>query len=165
MRKLQVLFYMLILQPGLAFCQYSGYTRVIWPGDYLIKLEHPDADSVTCSLKISKPSPTMLRKTWWGVYEESPISVVDDITFSVDGKKIGTPLSSFADLSNTQYAKLSKTNAGYRLVILGGDGASSYRTSIDFNKIRVTRRHIYGGAATAKSSEITDYGPYEPFTF
>lgn len=165
MRKIGLMLVcMFALQPAVSSAQMKGYTSVFSPGHYMLHLKSAGGASVECYISIEKYNPCMSRKGWWGAgpYHD-PFSVISAISLSVKRNKIEVPFSSYADLSNTEYAKLVNTPRGYSLRILGSDAAGAYRASIDFDGDRVTKRHVYGDAADGKPSETTKYGPYEPF--
>ncbi len=150
--------------------QLPGYTRVFWPGHYSITLPGSKKLPVTCTIEVVKYSSDMVRNGWWGIGgsyapEDSPKSVISSITFLIGKKEILSPLSSFADLANPQWAKVQKIAKGYRLVIAGGDGAFSYSVTVDFNNDSVTRRTVTGGQVPGKPSETTQYGPNKPAEF
>lgn len=170
MRKLYIFLCCLVLELVATSFQVPRYTNVFRPGNYLIKLPGPTKETVTCSIKVIKYSPEMVHGGWWGIAgsyapEDRPQSVIGGISFWINKKEIVSPLSSFADLADPSWAKLQKIGRGYRLIMIGGDAASTYDLTIDFNNGRVTRRTVTGGQMPGKPSETTQYGLNKPAEF
>jgi hypothetical protein len=82
------------------------------------------------------------------IFPES-VLVVKRIAITVGGAEIFVPRSAYADLLWVCEAKLVAGKKGLQLVVVGGDGAESYRIVLDFDKQAVRKRTLFGGELPA----------------
>ena len=139
--------------------QLPGYTTVIKPGKYIVKLRPPNKGPVSCSITVVPYSKCMPPTGWWGTYDHEPRAVITGITFRIRNKTIIAPMSCYSDLADPDYATLQPVGKGYRLHMLGSDAAAGYDVTIDFNNTRVTKRTVEGDPIAGKDTEVTHYTP------
>jgi hypothetical protein len=74
-----------------------------------------------------------------------PCIVVDEIEIAAAGEQLFVPRSAYADLSDTNSAKLATDGGKFVLILFGGDASESYIAKIEFNRKRVTHRSLTSG--------------------
>ncbi len=120
-------------------------------GVYEFKLEMTNENIVRCNIEVASFLKGMLYNRRWGSDWENPKVIISSIKLWINKKEIFIPLSAYSDISNVRLAKLLTISGGYRIIIQGGDAATSYELSIDIYGNRVSRRKI-------RSSEFPDEG-------
>jgi hypothetical protein len=83
----------------------------------------------------------------WGADDTSPPkNIIKTVTVSREGQTVFVPLSAYVDLGNPVKIDLQNLPAhGFRIIILGGDAAGSYKAVFDFNKNGIYHRKVTSG--------------------
>jgi len=150
------LFFTITISSALA--QLSGYTDIIQPGKYDIKLNSTNISTVSCIITVVKYSPQMLHTAYWGViFEDTTWTVIKSIRFNVKGKEFEAPLSSYSDLAEPDRAMIQKVGKHYRFLMDGSDAAFGYNVTIDFDDWHVIERTVHNGEFPSSSWEKTIY--------
>lgn len=92
-------------------------------------------------------------------YQE--VSVVPQLSISVDGQDVWVPRSAYADLFNPRKALVKYENGFFVLLIGGADGADSYSAHLRFTGTRVVDRTVYNTVSPPRVSEKTVYSKTE----
>lgn len=89
----------------------------------------------------------------------APKSWVDNIVITVNGEKVGVPLSAFLDVFDLHQAEIRVEGTVGVLTLRGGDASLSHWTGIEFDSQRVTRRRsgptVPAGAVTEETTYRT----------
>src|SRR6267154_1849112 len=125
------------------------------PGLYEIKLSPTKETLIRCSIRIDSYNPNMRHNRCWGSDWEDPRTIISTIKLWINKTEIAVPLSSYADVSNSNRAELNLTRSGYRLTIRGGDAATSYQAAINFCENSVISRKIQSGEFPDEAWEMT----------
>lgn len=108
---------------------------------------------------------TKLRKSDAGfpssLSDYGEVSVVPQLSISVDGQDVWVPRSAYADLFNPRKALVRYENGFFVLLIGGADGADSYSVHVRFNSTRVVDRTVYNTISPPRVSEKTVYSKTE----
>lgn len=78
----------------------------------------------------------------WGVELRVPRSLIISLEVVIGGKEIFVPLSAYFDLTNPREISLETTQTGFRIIIQGGDAATSYEAELIFEKNYIQRRRV-----------------------
>ncbi len=87
------------------------------------------------------------------------VSIVQEISIFVDGKRVWVPWSAYADLFNVRGADIAFENGIFKLVTGGAGGADTYSVRIYFNTKRIIRRETYNSFSAHKALEVIIYSP------
>ncbi len=155
--KIKFILYVIVLSFIGASYQALGHRDISELGEFEIKLQVSTNLSVKCFIKVIKYSADMSHNRCWGSDWSDPRTVIGELKIWINNKEIIVPLSSYADLSNINWASLKDVHEGYRLHIKGGDAASSYDATIDFDEIGLFGREVHNGEEPKVDWEKTIY--------
>lgn len=140
-------------------CLGQEYSNISSVGIHELKLRMNRNSSVNCYIKVVKYTQCMLHNRMYGSDWENPNTIIAEILIFVKKEKVIVPLSVYADLSNSNNAKLINIRSGYRLILMGGDGATSYKATIDFTEKQVILRKVQWMVSPNDAWQITIYSP------
>lgn len=119
------------------------------------------SDSVIVSVMTVKTPKNYVyeRAFMWGGSEmTSPKRIIETINVVKNKQRFFIPLSTYVDLGNPRHVSLDALPAHrFRLVIVGGDAASSYIATLDFKSDEISHRKVVSGEFPKEVWEETDY--------
>jgi hypothetical protein len=119
------------------------------------------SDMVSVSVEtIETPNGYAYSKAYmWGGDETTPPKkIIKAITVLMNGQMVFIPLSAYCDLGNPLKISLEKIPVhGFRLIITGGDAASSYSALLDFKNNEISRRKVISGEFPKEVWEATTF--------
>lgn len=106
--------------------------------------------------KFSSTSPYNYRFSW-GTELANPRFLTTSVEIKVGGENVFVPLSAYSDLTNPRNATLEPMQNGLRLIIKGGQAATSYKAELTFEKNFIRRRKVTHGEFPSVAWEDTEY--------
>jgi len=85
------------------------------------------------------------------------VLVVRRVVISVGDVDLFVPRSIYADLLWVHEGRLRQQGKVLQLILLGGDGAESYRVVVEFDKKGVRKRTLFGGESQKPTQETIYY--------
>lgn len=95
----------------------------------------------------------------WGAENACPNAVIGSIEVKVNTELVFVPISAFADLGNARVVQIKSRKGKDRFAILlvGGEAATSYKATLEFQKNVLRERIVRHGEFPAESWERTIY--------
>ena len=110
-----------------------------------------DKDSksrLTYKIELENVDKTSSLLDYWGTVEGNSVGwLIKSSSIKVDGIIVKQPASLFSDFSNINEVTLLDSKFGYKLVLIGGDGAATYKAEISFdsNGWPLKKKVLHGG--------------------
>lgn len=98
---------------------------------------------------------------WWGTErgtDRTPLkAMVADVQVWVGKDKLFVPFSAYSDLANVRDLSIEAAELGFRLLLSGGETATSYRAELVFDKQRIKSRKVWSPLFPDERWEKTTY--------
>lgn len=93
----------------------------------------------------------------WGVELIEPKSLMTSLEVIINGRELFVPLSAYSDLTNPRELALETTKNGFRVMIKGGDAATSYKAVLTFDNKHILHRRVVNSEFPDAAKEETAY--------
>lgn len=95
----------------------------------------------------------------WGAENACPNAVIGSVELRVNAELVFVPISAFADLGNPRVVQIDqrKGKDRFAVILVGGDAATSYKATLEFQKNILLERVVRHGEFPAESWERTIY--------
>lgn len=95
---------------------------------------------------------------WGGDEFEPPRRIIRTIILTRNSQNLYVPLSAYADLGDPTHITLDRFHKhGFRLTIIGGDAAGSYRAYLNFKGDEIISKKVVSGEFPNEAWEETNY--------
>lgn len=126
-------------------------------GPTQLHLTHPKIDVTIRVKKLGGDFPYKNALLWGGDLEEPPPNFVSEIKIKDADLDMFVPLSAYSDLGDVHRASIHKTSRGFKLIIYGGDTATSYEADLEFSDGFLVGRKVSLNAFPDARRETTKY--------
>lgn len=109
------------------------------------------------TIKVNSEYPYARAFSWGGDERVAPKTIIKAIDVLIGDEHIGVPLSAYSDLGDPRQALLEVTRHGFKLIIIGGDAAVSYKAVLTFDNDNIQRRKVTSGEFPDEVWEETTY--------
>jgi len=103
------------------------------------------------------------KSGWWGVGEsEKPQNIISNVKVTVGKNNVTIPLSAYSDLANPYKVLFETQSNKFKIIIFGGDSATSYQAKLVFEQLssketRIKYRKVFHSEFSDEVWERTDY--------
>lgn len=104
--------------------------------------------------------PCKASSSWrWGAENACPKTFISALEITAGGKALFVPLSAFVDLGNPRAVQiyLRKGKGSFAVVLTGGDAATSYSATLEFQSDHLNIREVHHGEFPSEAWERTHY--------
>lgn len=95
----------------------------------------------------------------WGAENACPNAVIGSVELRINEELVFVPISAFADLGNPRVVQIDqrKGKDRFAVILVGGDAATSYKATLEFQKDILLERVVRHGEFPTESWERTIY--------